>query len=535
MYKGKRTCKILKEIRAQIAAENDIAFVTSECKHQGDCAGTCPKCEAEVRYLEKELEKRIRLGKAVTVAGLAAAITATSISATSCDAFRPTGGEPTESYVDITDSRNVKLSTFTPNYVANLPKAARTLQLQEVMEIKDTKNSDRWRILTFWERYFICFEGNTDYYRLYHLADENVSATRKSHLLAVTYTAEGAVADVKVTKTEHHAQSVASPDLLPTYCADTILKNTFLSLEYPTSPSRIVLQEWWADCYLGAHKWIKNIDMFRMADGSLFWVYYDDQDKFSFSEYGAVEDYRQYGNWLIKVITPKIIKDEFYKRDIVAWLNQAFEDPREMFFRNWYSTYGGNTYWLRVADYFMYADSATVHYYSTSPITEEMRKNDAEVRAIVITYEDNGKIASIEPVRRVITASPSHAALLTLEEYLDITGNRTNLTQSLLYQIMEYSSLPAEEFSQQLLKLWEPYLQDHQTKVGWENKEITAYRYAVNRGTWQEEFWVTIDPETGLIKGFGDSDPFEPPIPDGAMMPDYEEIVDPWDVTPYDE
>ena len=90
MYKGKRTCKILKEIRAQIAAENDIAFVTSECKHQGDCAGTCPKCEAEVRYLEKELEKRIRLGKAVTVAGLAAAITATSLSATACSLFEQT-------------------------------------------------------------------------------------------------------------------------------------------------------------------------------------------------------------------------------------------------------------------------------------------------------------------------------------------------------------------------------------------------------------------------------------------------------------
>ena len=94
MFKGKRTCKILKEIRAQIAAENDIAFVTSECKHQGDCAGTCPKCEAEVQYLERELEKRAKLGKAVTVAGLAAAITATSISATSCDAFRPTAGAP---------------------------------------------------------------------------------------------------------------------------------------------------------------------------------------------------------------------------------------------------------------------------------------------------------------------------------------------------------------------------------------------------------------------------------------------------------
>ncbi len=94
MFKGKRTCKILKEIRAQIAAENDIAFVTSECKHQGDCAGTCPKCEAEVQYLERELEKRAKLGKAVTVAGLAATITATTLNATACDALpRTTNGD----------------------------------------------------------------------------------------------------------------------------------------------------------------------------------------------------------------------------------------------------------------------------------------------------------------------------------------------------------------------------------------------------------------------------------------------------------
>ena len=32
--------------------------------------GTCPKCEAEVRYLERELEKRQRMGKAAVVAGL---------------------------------------------------------------------------------------------------------------------------------------------------------------------------------------------------------------------------------------------------------------------------------------------------------------------------------------------------------------------------------------------------------------------------------------------------------------------------------
>ena len=70
MAKGKQTCKILKEIRKQIAAENDIELVVSECTYQGDCLGTCPKCEAEVRYLERELERRQRLGKAAVVAGL---------------------------------------------------------------------------------------------------------------------------------------------------------------------------------------------------------------------------------------------------------------------------------------------------------------------------------------------------------------------------------------------------------------------------------------------------------------------------------
>ena len=70
MAKGKQTCKILKEIRKQIAAENDIKLVVEECTYQGDCKGTCPKCEAEVRYLERELEKRQRMGKAAVVAGL---------------------------------------------------------------------------------------------------------------------------------------------------------------------------------------------------------------------------------------------------------------------------------------------------------------------------------------------------------------------------------------------------------------------------------------------------------------------------------
>ena len=74
MMNGKRKCKMLKEIRKQIARDNDITYVTTECKHQGNCKGTCPKCESEVRYLEAELEKRRKAGKTVAVAGIAAAM-----------------------------------------------------------------------------------------------------------------------------------------------------------------------------------------------------------------------------------------------------------------------------------------------------------------------------------------------------------------------------------------------------------------------------------------------------------------------------
>ena len=77
MYKGKKKCRILKQIRAEIARNNDIDYVIEECKHKGDCAGTCPKCEAEVRMLEAQLAERARLGKRVALAGVAAGIALT--------------------------------------------------------------------------------------------------------------------------------------------------------------------------------------------------------------------------------------------------------------------------------------------------------------------------------------------------------------------------------------------------------------------------------------------------------------------------
>ena len=73
MARGKQTCRILKEIRRQIAEANDIKLITSECTFRGDCLGTCPKCEAEVRYLEQQLRARSLAGKAVALAGISAA------------------------------------------------------------------------------------------------------------------------------------------------------------------------------------------------------------------------------------------------------------------------------------------------------------------------------------------------------------------------------------------------------------------------------------------------------------------------------
>lgn len=76
MYKGKKTCAILKEIRRRIAEANDIDLIISECRYKGDCAGTCPRCEAEVRYLEEQLARRRGEGRRIMLAGLSAGLLA---------------------------------------------------------------------------------------------------------------------------------------------------------------------------------------------------------------------------------------------------------------------------------------------------------------------------------------------------------------------------------------------------------------------------------------------------------------------------
>jgi len=79
MNNGKNICKYLKEVRKNIADENNIPLEQTECTFEGECNGTCPHCEAEVKYIEQELSKKGKmniLGKAAAIAGLSLSMAA---------------------------------------------------------------------------------------------------------------------------------------------------------------------------------------------------------------------------------------------------------------------------------------------------------------------------------------------------------------------------------------------------------------------------------------------------------------------------
>lgn len=70
-HPGRDKCDELRKIRKAIADENGIDFQPAECHHAGPCKGTCPACEAEVKYLEEELQKKQAKGEKVKLAGIA--------------------------------------------------------------------------------------------------------------------------------------------------------------------------------------------------------------------------------------------------------------------------------------------------------------------------------------------------------------------------------------------------------------------------------------------------------------------------------
>ena len=118
---GKSICKELKAIRKRVAEENDIPLEQHECRYDGPCDGTCPRCEAEVRYLEAELRRRMTLGKAAAVAGVAMSLAAF----TSCTEGKvdegdvgpePLMGEPVPEQVDTTSGATNDTNQSTIQY-----------------------------------------------------------------------------------------------------------------------------------------------------------------------------------------------------------------------------------------------------------------------------------------------------------------------------------------------------------------------------------------------------------------------------------
>ena len=55
MNAGNQKCEILKCLRKQIAERYHLVYTPSECKHEGDCAGTCSMCDAELQDLQLQL------------------------------------------------------------------------------------------------------------------------------------------------------------------------------------------------------------------------------------------------------------------------------------------------------------------------------------------------------------------------------------------------------------------------------------------------------------------------------------------------
>ena len=70
-YPGHEMCAQLRKIRQKIAELNDIEFEPTECTHEGPCDGTCPACDAEIRYLDEKLQRKEERGEEIIIKGIA--------------------------------------------------------------------------------------------------------------------------------------------------------------------------------------------------------------------------------------------------------------------------------------------------------------------------------------------------------------------------------------------------------------------------------------------------------------------------------
>lgn len=65
METGKKTCEKLKDLRKQVAEANGIEYEPAECTYEGDCPGTCPRCDAELADLQRQLDEKEARGEKI--------------------------------------------------------------------------------------------------------------------------------------------------------------------------------------------------------------------------------------------------------------------------------------------------------------------------------------------------------------------------------------------------------------------------------------------------------------------------------------
>ena len=53
---GRKICDFLKSIRQLAATKNNISYTPTDCSYEGECIGTCPKCEKELEFLTNRIK-----------------------------------------------------------------------------------------------------------------------------------------------------------------------------------------------------------------------------------------------------------------------------------------------------------------------------------------------------------------------------------------------------------------------------------------------------------------------------------------------
>lgn len=66
MY-GRHKCELLKSIRKTIADMNGIEYEPTPCDYDGECPGTCPRCDQESAWLMSELRRKEAAGSPIRI------------------------------------------------------------------------------------------------------------------------------------------------------------------------------------------------------------------------------------------------------------------------------------------------------------------------------------------------------------------------------------------------------------------------------------------------------------------------------------